>query len=299
MFLLAIAGPRMLVAGAVFANTFIAQELTDYLTIGSHPTDPDRGLRRVAQVLATLQECIRDPSSFYNDLKFIEIPPRMPIPPGRGLQSRVREPSSGHPTLRYVPESPLQRWVFPCYTEFSVDGDRFSLIYERPLADGEEKTRALFMASMTSPLDAVGKPVVVKFTRSYCVEGHKLLAEMSLASKLLYHKHIAGVHFVVMEYLDDTGDPLTEAGHIESSRRAVRAQRDRKLVFGDLRGPNILTTKDGLKIVDFDWGGKEGTVHYPVDISGQIEWPEGVKGGGKIRAEHDEQWFKWLTGAEL
>ena len=102
------------------------------------------------------------------------------------------------------------------------------------------------------------------------MEAHQLLAEMSLAPKLFYHEYTAGVHFLVMERLEvipATNDQLKgEEGpkHIESLRRAVRALHDRKLVFGDLREPNILITKEGLKLIDFDWCGKGGTVYYPV-----------------------------------
>jgi hypothetical protein len=295
----------MLVAGAVFADTFIAQELTDYITLGSHPTDPDRGLRRVAQVLVTLRECIEDLSSFYNGLRFFRSPRRGPVtdpPPGRA--SKRLGPRSEDITPQYVPESPLQRWVFPCYTEFSINGDHFSLTYERPLEGGEKTTRALFTATMTSS-SAGSKLVVVKFTRRYCTEAHRLLAEMSLAPKLLYHEDIAGVHFIVMEHLEVievSDDPLGgEDGtkHMESLRRAARALHGEKLVFGDLREPNILITKDGLRLVDFDWSGKEGTVCYPAGISGEIPWPDGVEGEAEIKVEHDEEWFRRLTGSEL
>ncbi|KAF9643961.1 hypothetical protein BDM02DRAFT_3272735 [Thelephora ganbajun] len=295
VFLLAIAGPRLLVAGAVFANNFIAQELTDYLTLGSHPTDCDRGLRRVAQVLVTLRECIQDLASFYSNLKF-----KLSKIPISIRKSGSR--STGFAT-QYVPESPLGRWVFPHYTEFKVHDDPFSLTYKGPLEGGVKTTRALFTASMKSP--EAGKLAVVKFTRRYCPEAHRLLAGMLLAPQLLHHEHIAGIHFVVMEHLEATevtGDILKGANgakHVESLRKAVRALHNEGLVFGDLREPNILIAKDGIKLVDFDWSGKEGMVRYPADISEEILWPEGVGGEGQIKFEHDKEWFRRLTGTEL
>jgi hypothetical protein len=54
-----------------------------------------------------------------------------------------------------------------------------------------------------------------------------------------------------------------------------------------------------LKLVDFDWSGKEGTVHYPAGISEAIEWPEGARGGTEIKTEHDEVWSERLTGTKL
>ena len=103
-----------------------------------------------------------------------------------------------------------------------------------------------------------------------------------------------------LEAIEVIGNPLREeAKYAESLRRAVLALHDKKLVFGDLREPNILITKDGLRLVDFDCSGEEGTVYYPVDISSGIQWPNGVGGGGKIKAEHDKAWFKQLTGTAL
>jgi len=303
VFLVAIAGPHLLVAGAVLTNTFIAQELTDYLTLGSHPTDSDRGLRRVAQVLVTLRECIQDLDSFYRGLEFVEGPSTANPAPSRG--SKVSGSQGADLTTLPMPKSPLGDWVFPCHTEFKVGDVPFTLTYKGPLAHGEKTTRALFTASMKS--QEAGKLVVVKFTRRYCPEAHKVLAGMSLAPQLEYHADIAGVHFVVMECLkatEDTGEVLKStrgSKHVESLRRAVRALHGAGLVFGDLREPNILITEGGVKLVDFDWSGKEGQVHYPIDIAprSKIPWPEGVRGEGKIRAEHDKQWFSWLTGTEL
>jgi len=40
-------------------------------------------------------------------------------------------------------------------------------------------------------------------------------------------------------------------------------------------------------------------VHYPIDISRVIQWPEGARGGGGIKVEHDKEWFKQVTGTEL
>ena len=170
----------------------------------------------------------------------------------------------------------------------------------RSLEGGLKATGPLFTAFMKSP-EEVEKLVVVKFTRRYCPEAHKLLAKMSLAPQLFYHEETAGVHFVVMEHVkatEDTGEKLEKLEHIESLRTAVQALHGEGLVFGDLREPNILIVGDGVKLVGFDWSGKEGVARYP-SISREIAWPEGVISRGKIKAEHDKEWFKKLTGAEL
>ena len=293
-----------MVAGAVFANNFIAQRFTDWLALEPHPTDHERGLRQVAQVFVALQECIRDLETFYNNLKFDE------KGPDTGEREWVRTPASGpttesqgvSQTVECVPKDPLGRWVLPYRTGFEDNGKSFSLTYNRPLESGVKTTRALFIASMKSLGEGFGTSVVVKFARRYCPGAHRLLAKMSLAPQLIHHECTAGVHFVVMEHIkatQDTGKTLNKTGHAESLRRAVQALHGEGLVFGDLRGPNILIVGDGVKLVDFDWSGNEGVVHYPSHLSKAIEWPRGVESDGKIKAEHDKEWFKRLTGTEL
>ena len=304
------AGPTLMVAGAVFANTFIAQRLTDWLALDPHPTDHEEGLRRVAQVFVAIRECVQDLDHFYSNLKFKERAPdtqkkerTTKLVRSRGSKARGSQGAGQTQTSPYVPEDPLGRWVFPYRTEFKIGNQSFSLAYNRPLESQPKTTRALFIASMksSSPSQA-DESVVVKFARRYCPAAHKLLAEMSLAPKLLYHEETAGVHFVVMELvevMEATGEELKKPEHVRSLRTAVQALHGKGLVFGDLRGPNVLIVEDGVRLVDFDWSGEEGVVRYPSCISTKIEWPEGVKSEGKIKVEHDQEWFKWLTGTEL
>lgn len=73
------------------------------------------------------------------------------------------------------------------------------LVYKGPLACGLKTTRALFTVSMKSPEEAE-TPVVVRFTRRYFPEAHKLLAGVSLAPRLIHHEYATGVHFVVTEH---------------------------------------------------------------------------------------------------
>ena len=48
-------------------------------------------------------------------------------------------------------------------------------------------------------------------------------------------------------------------------RRAITELHDAGSVFGDLRAPNVMFQRDTKKalLIDFDWSGKEGVVHYP------------------------------------
>jgi tRNA A-37 threonylcarbamoyl transferase component Bud32 len=99
---------------------------------------------------------------------------------------------------------------------------------------------------------------------------------------------------VVMEYVD--GQPVDEKNGISDAARvsvvkAVRLLHDNGFVHGDIRGPNILIA-DGegdeesrVKLLDFDWAGREGEVRYPYRLS-QGLWVKGVDDGELILREH-------------
>ena len=41
-------------------------------------------------------------------------------------------------------------------------------------------------------------------------------------------------------------------------------------------------------LVDFDWAGKEGEVHYPMNVNrSDIKRPDGARDGQLIKKEHD------------
>jgi RIO-like serine/threonine protein kinase len=58
-------------------------------------------------------------------------------------------------------------------------------------------------------------------------------------------------------------------------------------VFGDLRLPNIMVAKKQVKLIDFDWAGKEGLAKYPIHLARSIIWPTGVMALGQIKKAHD------------
>jgi RIO-like serine/threonine protein kinase len=61
-------------------------------------------------------------------------------------------------------------------------------------------------------------------------------------------------------------------------QRAIEALHVRKLVFGDLRSPNVMITKmNEVKLIDFNWAGEEGQARYPSVISSDIKWAADVE----------------------
>jgi serine/threonine protein kinase len=145
-----------------------------------------------------------------------------------------------------------------------------------------------------------GPPVLVKFVRSYSKDLHEHCAFKGLAPPLFGLEKLAGDWFmVVMEYMKDY-EALSELKDVASISRQLRPMvkdlvtsfHDLNFVHGDIRDSNLLIrTEDGkleMKLIDFDWGGKEGEVWYPVLINNRTVYrPLAVAGGQLIKREHD------------
>lgn len=71
----------------------------------------------------------------------------------------------------------------------------------------------------------------------------------------------------------------------------MKVLHDHNLVHGDIRTPNIILEGDGepwgVKIIDFDWAGKEGEARYPLTLSSAVKWAKGVEDCELIDASHD------------
>lgn len=131
------------------------------------------------------------------------------------------------------------------------------------------------------------------------------MADAGFAPKLHYFGPIdAGenavsygrLKMVVMDYVE--GLTLVHAreqhkvpsNFITHLRQAIVQLHETGFVFGDLREPNIMVTPDDeitVRLIDFDWAGKDGEVQYPVLISPSIQWPAGVKALMPIEKQHD------------
>jgi hypothetical protein len=151
--------------------------------------------------------------------------------------------------------------------------------------------------------------IVVKFADRYGAAAHDALAAVGLAPKVLYCGPVCGkrggpsyggLTMVVMEYIEGQtvaalkekagmGKDLKEVVRSEVNRALDIPHRERSLVYGDLRGPNVMVTKDKMvKLIDFDWAGVQGQVRYPSLISDDHgKWVEGVVAGEPIQKEHD------------
>lgn len=144
--------------------------------------------------------------------------------------------------------------------------------------------------------------MVVKFTSTYNVHAHRLLADKGLAPKLIYDgtegPRYGGLIMIVMDHVKG-GTTLDELLHSSSSRElldaiinsvteAIKVLHAENLVFGDLRTPNILVDSDGnVKLVDFDWCGVHGVDRYPFIVGNGIDWASGVGPLAMMFKAHD------------
>ncbi|KDN33010.1 hypothetical protein RSAG8_13901, partial [Rhizoctonia solani AG-8 WAC10335] len=112
--------------------------------------------------------------------------------------------------------------------------------------------------------------IAVKFATRYHSDAHRLLAKENLAPELLYDGVISDkttivrFHYVLPKM---------------SKSKLLHAQ---DIVFGDLRKPNVMLTRDatgrviGAKLIDFEWCGKHLKERYPSSMNKPIMWASGV-----------------------
>jgi serine/threonine protein kinase len=81
----------------------------------------------------------------------------------------------------------------------------------------------------------------------------------------------------------------------EELARALEILHDKDYAFGDLRRQNVMITRNQeVKLVDFDWAGKENETRYPLLASRAITGSLGVEGGSFIKKSHDIHMYSLL-----
>ena len=306
-FLVGMAGPNIIVSGAVFADQFIAQTLTDYISIiprlGDNGRSPfDSAGHRVATLFRALKTCITDLNSYYSRLMDAIAPPQPP----KVASTTGGGPSFRMPAVPYCPPSMISpHFTTYHHPAYHHPAGQVVLTYKKRLAPSADM-KAVFVAEAKSASETA--TVVVKFTHKYNREAHDLLARASppQAPLLRYCAYEPTVQLwvVVMDYVKGTQvkDKLTNPAHIASLQKAVTTLHSSGFVFGDLRAPNVLTVGDVVVLIDFDWSGKYGEARYPSDIllgDSRINWHPTVHRGGPMMMEHDAHFFHALTGKKL
>ncbi|KAK0458356.1 uncharacterized protein EV420DRAFT_394133 [Desarmillaria tabescens] len=273
-FIISIAGPWIVILGAVFRTLPIVQRLTDYLWLGNSRANDDDHALRLARVFQSVRLAIDNLEKYYQELELTDSP-------------------SIQPTR-----------FFPDVTEYDDGTNVVGFQYLQPLEIDE--TCMTFLAQID---EAHGEEqVVVKFVQRYGAEAHRLLASKGKAPAPKYCGPISNnskywygsLQMVVMEFLPGQTVAQKYEGSIpetlrEAVRGAVRILHDQSFVHGDIRTPNIVIV-DGagdegerMRIVDFDWAGEQGEVRYPLHLSDYIRSTCGVKDYDIITFQHDMQ----------
>ncbi|KAK0199567.1 hypothetical protein DFS33DRAFT_1367992 [Desarmillaria ectypa] len=268
--ILAVAGPWMAVFGAVFTDKFIVEPLTDLIRVVNLSLNSPH-YRRIARLFHVFGNCLTSLAKYWDTLV---------IPP-------VPVTSMEHP--RY----------FPHVNSYTSNNSTTSFRYLRPI-DPQDTLCVTFLAETADPSPT---RIIVKFVEQYGAEAHQLLADADLAPKLLYHGVIdsstgapsyGSLRMVVMEEVEGTNAFARYQGRkapqlfVDSVREAIHKLHDRGLVFGDLRHQNIMITRDDkVKLIDFDWAGKDGEAEYPMRLSKKIQWAPGVRAMEKMYKAHD------------
>jgi serine/threonine protein kinase len=248
----------------------IVQRLTDYIWVGLDSVLNESHITHVARTFYALKANLKKLTSYYESLDS---------------------------TVDLLVDSRY----FPSITAYRPHGGGHVKFKYVGFLENSPDCITLHARTETMPV----QDIVVKFVDRYGQRAHQILADQGLAPKLLYcgsprlddkDPSYQSISMVVMEYVD--GDTLAVAkqkmseASVETLRSAVQRAldllHDNGLVFGDLRPPNVMITKDGkVKLIDFNWAGEEGQAKYPSLISPGIPWPEGVKALAVMRKKHD------------
>lgn len=276
-FLVGLAGPWIVIMGAVLTSRTIVQRLTPYEWLGCSRLFDDQQVHRIAHRLYALRESIAELNAYY-----------------ARLSSSPAEHGHLHPRF------------FPSITSFSTGGKKTRFVYAYPLE--HDAASVTFKATLTE----TKKPIVIKFVRRYGDEAHQLLADHGLAPKLLAFEQLGELYddlnLVAMELVegqtlqDIYGDaePLPDPVK-DAIRRGLNFLKEKGLVFGDLRRPNIMLVdgdepiQDRIRFIDFDWAGLEDErLRYPFHLSSVVCKPSGALEYDLVTREHQESMFRNL-----
>ncbi|CAG7849900.1 SubName: Full=Uncharacterized protein {ECO:0000313/EMBL:CCA77651.1} [Serendipita indica DSM 11827] len=198
----------------------------------------------------------------------------------------------------YLPNEnslPPRGFMYP-YRDFYTDGQcKVTFEYSRRL----NPAKLLFQCVRKEDQ----MPLCVKFTLKYTKEAHQVCSDQGVAPKLYSVERLPGGWWmVVMEYLSEEEYTMRSSVDVdvvkfkEAIKGVVGFLHRSGFVHGDIRACNIMIRRewdDGIgmrnvKLVDFDWAGKDGEARYPANVNyEQIVRPKDARDGLPITKEHD------------
>ncbi|KAF5329833.1 hypothetical protein D9758_018346 [Tetrapyrgos nigripes] len=286
--ILAGGGPNFALLGAVWADRFIVQRISDIVFLAQASTTVDDLIHKAARFFSAVKLGINDLRQYYVGVGSSRVQPLQPNVP--------------HP--RFFP--------FPTQFRCRKTQETISFCYLRAMDDDDSRNLAYLAETKNLPCK-----LLIKFSDRYGYEAHQLIADKQRAPDLFYcglldgksdvlcfenakgrfregagGLYVGPMRMIVMEYLEGKNALQTpreewpRAAHSDI-KAAINQLHEAGFVFGDLRLPNVIFVGDGTKLIDFDWSGKEGDVCYPHGLSENAGWVEGVKSFRKIEKEHD------------
>ena len=270
----------MAVCGAIFTTHPIVHRLTDYIWLGHSRAIDDHRTLHLARVLYSLRIGIASLRKYYDE-------------------------------LLVTPDNATRRF-FPLATSCRLDdGEQLRFRYLCPLKGADPSCVTFLVADRAD----AARRLVVKFVERYGAAAHRLLAAHGRAPQLLFCGPVWSTDavpgggalrmMVVMEHLEGTTAAEQYYARSRSIPQAVRdAVHDalgilhaHGFVHGDIRLPNIMIEGDmddeedigkRTKLVDFDWAGIQGEVRYPLHLTANAGWVDGVADYALIEASHDQ-----------
>ncbi|KAG1724832.1 hypothetical protein EDD22DRAFT_789834 [Suillus occidentalis] len=276
--LIAIFGPTMLFAGAVWTLRPAIEPLCHSLTFTCHSKNGPAH-DTAARHIAAFRNAVRTLERHYETL-----------PPDAELCSKL-----SHPT------------IFPYPSSFRSLDDNRTIVFkysEHLDGDGGTSKRLIFFGTFTDGNDEVA--ICIKFVPSYSPDAHALCARSGVAPGLRGFERLPGGWFmVVMDRLVEY-DILADLPvniHVPRSvfdaiGEQLKTLHANGLVHGDIRDTNILLKADDrtkYMIIDFDWAGEDKVVRYPAFVNHRdVQRPPGARDGFPVEAAHDDAMLGYI-----
>ncbi|KAF9266544.1 hypothetical protein L218DRAFT_996718 [Marasmius fiardii PR-910] len=155
-----------------------------------------------------------------------------------------------------------------------LQNDPRCVMYQAVLSGGKEPESG----------DDSGEKLVVKFVETYSEEVHKPLANHSpLSSPYSAEGVIAPA--TQMQMVDHGKDKP----FIDVLKGIVGELHEQGYVLGDIRLPNVIIDTEGeVKLIDFDWTGKDREVCHPISVSSSLFRDVPGVGGLLPTCKHDK-----------
>jgi len=211
----------------------------------------------------------------------------------------------------FIPSAALSQCnpTYPYPTSYTSGSTTHTFKY---LSELQSEHNFVFFGESDSA--AARQKLCIKFTHQYGEDVHRYCATKGHAPRLHAVQRLpGGFHMVVM---DDIGEEYIDLhsfveNHPEirsSSAYAVLKEKIRRFleemhrdgwVHGDLRMTNVMVKKRGMDgsflFIDFDWGGKNQQVFYPLFLNTtEVKRPEGAEDGEPILSLHDVEMLSYF-----